>query len=191
MTELRSSTDLDERGQPPPGPMKRFRTRAERRASGRVLDIGARGPSDLPSYQHISHLALVGASAELREAELPLQAEVVDAEPQHLPFPDRAFDVVVCRFALGRAERTASEIARVLRRTGHLLFLEIAGDTKWDHRPLVLTHLHRSGLITHDVEWTWPGSAALTPLVQGVAAHPDPQYERETAWLSSTRGERR
>ncbi|GAB3700202.1 class I SAM-dependent methyltransferase [Saccharopolyspora tripterygii] len=171
--------------------MNRFRARAERRASGRVLDIGSRRLSDLPAYQHVSHLALVGSGPELREAELPLPAEKVYAEPEQLPFPDRAFDVVVCRFALGRAERTASEIARVLRRTGHLLFLEIAGDTKWDHRPLVLAHLHRSGLITHDVEWTWPGSHALTPLVQGVAAHPNPQYERETAWLSSTRREGR
>lgn len=191
MVELRSTTSLDQREQHPSGPVKRFRTRAERRASGRVLDIGARHLSDLPSYQHVSHLALVGAGPDVGEAELPLQAEKVDAEPEQLPFPDRAFDVVVCRFALGRAEGTASEIARVLRRTGHLLFLEIAGDTKWDHRPLVLTHLHRSGLITHDVEWTWPGSPALRPLVQGVATHPNPQYERETAWLSSTGRERR
>ncbi|MEV4643625.1 methyltransferase domain-containing protein [Saccharopolyspora sp. NPDC049357] len=165
--------------------MKRFRALAGRRASGRVLDIGAGRTDDLPPYAHISHLALVGAG-DRRVAELPLQAETVDAEPEDLPFPDRAFDVVVCRFALTSAKRpalAAREIARVLRRTGQLLFLDTAPTTRLDVDALM--HLRHGGLITHDVDWSWPRSR--TPLVQGVATHPDPQYAREIAWLRGAR----
>ncbi|WP_165943723.1 class I SAM-dependent methyltransferase [Saccharopolyspora karakumensis] len=154
---------------------------AGRRASGRVLDIGASRTDDLPSYAHLCHLALVGAG-ELSEADLPLQAEKVDAAPEDLPFPDRAFDVVVCRFALTRAEHpalAAQEIARVLRRTGQLLFLDTAPTTRLGVDALM--HLRHGGLITHDVDWSWPRSTP--PLVQGVATHPAPQYVREIAWL--------
>lgn len=193
MTELRPSpAQSDREGHArrltPPGPLERFRVQAGRRASGRVLDIGARRIDDLPAYQHLCHLALVGAGADVPESDLPLQAEEVDAEPEDLPFPDRAFDVVVCRFALSRAANpavAASEIARVLRRTGHLLFLEIASGTR-RHRRLwadPVTHLRLSGLITHDVDWSWPRAHPRKPLVQGVATHPTPQYEREIAWL--------
>ncbi|WP_165939898.1 class I SAM-dependent methyltransferase [Saccharopolyspora aridisoli] len=154
---------------------------AGRRASGRVLDIGAGHTDDLPAYAHICHLALVGAG-EVRDAELPLQAEEVDAAPEDLPFPDRAFDVVVCRFALTRAKHpslAAREIARVLRRTGQLLFLDTAPATRLDVDALM--HLRHGGLITHDVEWSWP--RAEPPLVRGVATYPNPQYVREAAWL--------
>ncbi|MBQ0926059.1 class I SAM-dependent methyltransferase [Saccharopolyspora endophytica] len=152
-----------------------------RRASGRVLDIGASNPDDLPSHAHLCHLALVGAG-EVRDSELPLHAEKVDAAPEDLPFPDRSFDVVVCRFALTRAQRPAlatREIARVLRRTGQLLFLDTAATTRLDVDALM--HLRHGGLITHDVDWSWPRSKP--PLVQGVATHPAPQYVREIAWL--------
>lgn len=173
----------------PPGPLERFREQAGRRASGRVLDIGARRISELPSYQHLSHLALVGAAVEVREASLPLPAEKTDADPEDLPFPDRSFDVVVCRFALLRATnpvRAASEIARVLRRTGQLLFLDVADGTR---QVDVLTHLRISGLITHDVDWSRPRAHPRSPLVQGIATHPVPQYAREFAWLlGTTRG---
>lgn len=160
---------------------------AGRRASGRVLDIGAGHTDDLPPYAHICHLALVGADG-VRDAELPLRAEKVAAAPEDLPFPDRAFDVVVCRFAVTRAASpalAASEIARVLRRTGQLLFLDTAPATRLDVD--VLMHLRHVGLITHEVDWSWPRSKP--PLVQGVATHPDPQYVRENAWLrGATRG---
>jgi SAM-dependent methyltransferase len=178
MTELLPSAVSSERAS---GPLERFRMSAERRASGRVLDIGASHPDDLPSYAHLCHLALVGAG-EVRDSELPLQAETVDAAPEDLPFPDRAFDVVVCRFALTRAKRPAlavREIARVLRRTGQLLFLDTAPTTRLDVDALM--HLRHGGLITHDVDWSWPRSKP--PLVQGVAMHPAPQYVREIAWL--------
>lgn len=185
MTELRSHpASSDRHGRPwPRGPLERFREQAGRRASGRVLDIGARRMGDLPDYQHLCHLALAGAAAEVREASLPMQAEKIDAGPEDLPFPDRAFDVVVCRFTLRHAAnpaRAASEIARVLRRTGQLLFLEVAGGARC---PDALTHFRLSGLITHDVDWSRPRAHPRSLLVQGVATHPAPQYAREFAWL--------
>ncbi|WP_158628576.1 class I SAM-dependent methyltransferase [Saccharopolyspora rhizosphaerae] len=168
----------------PPGLLQRFRVQVERRSSGRVLDIGARDLDELPAYQYLSHLALVDAGSEIRETRLPLPAEKSDASPDDLPFPDRSFDVVVCRFVLHRAEdpaRVASEIARVLRRTGQLLFVDIAGGVNGLD---VLTHLRLGGLVTHDVDSSRPRGNPRSTLVQGIAAHLPPQYVREFAWLS-------
>ncbi|WP_406692283.1 methyltransferase domain-containing protein [Saccharopolyspora sp. ID03-671] len=121
----------------------------------------------------------------MSESDLPLRAEKIDADAEHLPFPDRSFDAVVCRFALSRAANpalAAREIARVLRWKGHLLFLEAAGDAR---RVDPVTHLRISGLVTHDIERTRT-RAHPRWLVQGIATHPSAQYEREIAWLLGT-----
>ncbi|SFS92676.1 class I SAM-dependent methyltransferase [Saccharopolyspora flava] len=174
MTELRTR---------PPGPMERFRALVRRRACGRVLDIGARGVRDLPDHEHLGRLSLVGASDEVRDADLPLGASRIDAGPDDLPFPDRCFDVVVSRFALSRSANPAlmaSEIARVLCRAGQLLFVDLADSTRHVD---VVSNLRLNALITHGVDSSRPKGRPGTLLVQGVAAHPPVQYPREFAWL--------
>jgi ubiquinone/menaquinone biosynthesis C-methylase UbiE len=56
-------------------------------------------------------------------AERQPEGEFVRADAESLPFPDGSFDAAVCGFGLlhvGRPERAAAELARVLRRGGRV-----------------------------------------------------------------------
>ncbi|KEI43666.1 class I SAM-dependent methyltransferase [Saccharopolyspora rectivirgula] len=181
-----------------------FRAQLHRRASGRVLFIGAHHMADLPAPDHLEHLALVASSPEIRGARLLHQAEVVDTGLEELPFPQHSFDLVACLFALCSAPdpvRALQEISRVLRQYGHLMFLEhtkapgVLGEAQDQVQEMlrgsrrcrpnfeVLTHLQRAGLFIHRVDWSWPPTHVRAPLIQGFAAHPDPYYVRELSWL--------
>ncbi|PKW13769.1 class I SAM-dependent methyltransferase [Saccharopolyspora spinosa] len=189
---------------PPTEMLERFRVLARKRAAGRVLDIGAFRLEDLLAYHHVSYLALLDAKPDLRGERPDLPTEFLDGDPASLPFPDRAFDVVVCRFSLcstGKPESALTEIGRVLRPIGQLLFLEhtrapgVVGEAQDRAQEMlhgcrrcrlnveVLVQLQRAGLVVRRADWYWPSAHVRAPLVQGVATHPDPQYERELGWL--------
>ncbi|MCI2422000.1 methyltransferase domain-containing protein [Saccharopolyspora sp. K220] len=192
-------------GVPPPVEMlERFRMLVGRRAAGRVLDIGAFSLEDLLAYRHVCYLALLGATSDLRGERPDLAVEFVAADLAPLPFPDRAFDVVVCRFSLCSTENppfALREVSRVLRPVGQLLFLEhtrapgvvgqaqdqaqemLRGSRRCRLNVEVLVQLRRAGLVVRRADWFWPSAHVRAPLVQGVATHPDAQYERELAWL--------
>ncbi|MBB5154044.1 class I SAM-dependent methyltransferase [Saccharopolyspora phatthalungensis] len=189
---------------PPEEMLERFRVLAGKRAAGRVLDIGAFRLEDLLAYRHVCYLAMLDAKSELRGERPDLSVDFVDGDPANLPFPDRAFDVVVCRFSLcstAKPESALVEICRVLRPVGQLLFLEhtrapgVVGQAQDRAQEMlhgcrrcrlnveVLAQVQRAGLVVRRADWYWPSAHVRAPLVQGVATHPDPQYRRELAWL--------
>jgi SAM-dependent methyltransferase len=101
-------------------------------AGSQVLDL-ATGPGYAAGEAARRGAVVVGvdiapAMVRLAQARYPdLQFRVADVEA--LPFPDGTFDVVVSNFVvphLGRPERAAAELARVLRVGGRLAL------TTWD-----------------------------------------------------------
>ncbi|QUG99663.1 methyltransferase domain-containing protein [Saccharopolyspora erythraea] len=192
----------------PDDPRRCLRAQVRRIAGGRVLDIGAHDVDDLTDYRNACTLALAGATGPACERAKSLRlpgAEVEDGELDTLRFPQNAFDVVVLRFSLCRAakpEQTLAEIGRVLRPNGHLVFLEhtrasgivgnaqdradeiMRGSGRCHFNHEVLQGMHRAGLVLRRAEWFWPSAHLRAPLVEGVASHPDPQYQRELRWLS-------
>ena len=112
---------------------------AERRrllgaARGRVLEVGAGTGINLDHYpEGVGDLVLVeperamARKLEQRLRQLGRAAEVVEADAEALPFPDRSFDTVVCTLVLcsvSDLRRALDELRRVLRPEGSLLFLE-------------------------------------------------------------------
>ena len=112
---------------------------AERRrllgaARGRVLEVGAGTGINLDHYpEGVGDLVLVeperamARKLEQRLRQLGRAADVVEADAEALPFPDRSFDTVVCTLVLcsvSDLRRALDELRRVLRPEGSLLFLE-------------------------------------------------------------------
>jgi len=104
------------------------------RAQGRTLEIGAGTGVNVELYpDSVTELVLtepdsqMGRQLQKKLAGLGRAAEVVDAGGERLPFPDASFDTVVATLVLCTIPdpgAALAEIARVLKPTGHLLFLE-------------------------------------------------------------------
>jgi ubiquinone/menaquinone biosynthesis C-methylase UbiE len=101
-------------------------------AEGRVLEIGGGTGSNLRHYGELDSLVVTEPEpAMLRRLQDKVReqapgAEVVQAPAEDLPFEDASFDTVVSTLVLCGAdqERSLSEVRRVLRPGGRLLFLE-------------------------------------------------------------------
>ena len=103
-------------------------------ARGRVLEIGAGTGLNLRHYPDgVEELVLtepmegMAERLERRVADAPRAARVERAPAESLPFPDDSFDTVVSTLVLCTVEdpgRALSEIIRVLRPGGQLLFVE-------------------------------------------------------------------
>jgi len=106
-------------------------------ASGETLELGAGTGLNLEHYgEAVTALTLTEPdpfmARRLRDRladERPerLDAKVVEAPAENLPFPDDSFDTVVSTLVLCTVEdpdRTTAEIARVLRPGGRLLYVE-------------------------------------------------------------------
>jgi ubiquinone/menaquinone biosynthesis C-methylase UbiE len=106
--------------------------------TGRVLEVGAGAGVNLPHYRSAAEVVAIDPSdvmratleAKLEEApstgESP-SVQVIDARGEHLPFPDESFDAVVCTLVLcvvADLDRTLTEIRRVLKPSGQLVFFE-------------------------------------------------------------------
>jgi SAM-dependent methyltransferase len=111
-------------------------------ARGAVLEIGAGTGLNLPHYPaHLDELVLcepgltMGGRIELGRAPAGVSARLAAAPAEHLPFEDASFDTVVSTLVLCTVtdpERAVSEVARVLRPGGRLLFLEhVRADRGW------------------------------------------------------------
>jgi ubiquinone/menaquinone biosynthesis C-methylase UbiE len=104
------------------------------RAHGRTLEIGAGTGLNIELYPDaVSELVLAEPDSHMRRQlekklrTLGRHAEVVDAPAERLPFPDGSIDTVVATLVLCTIDDPAdalSEIERVLKPDGRLLFLE-------------------------------------------------------------------
>ncbi len=103
-------------------------------ATGATIEVGAGTGLNLPHYSHtVTRLVLVEPDPHMtrrlrrRVATTRPDAEVIDATAARLPFPEDSFDTAVITFVLCSVPDPAdalSEIARVLRPGGRLLFAE-------------------------------------------------------------------
>jgi SAM-dependent methyltransferase len=111
-------------------------------ARGAVLEIGAGTGLNLPHYPTgLDQLVLtepgarIGRRIDLGRAPAGVDARLVRAPAEELPFPDGSFDTVVSTLVLCTVtdpRRALSEVARVLRPGGQLLFLEhVRADPGW------------------------------------------------------------
>jgi demethylmenaquinone methyltransferase / 2-methoxy-6-polyprenyl-1,4-benzoquinol methylase len=101
-------------------------------AGARVLDLAC-GTGDLTSLAERSGYRVVGAdlSAGMLAAN-GAPAPLVEADGSRLPFADRAFDGVICGYALRNftdLAATLREVARILRSGGRLAVLEVDAPT--------------------------------------------------------------
>ena len=103
--------------------------------SGDVLELGCGTGANLPFYSKtLNSLVLTEPNRHMRHqlalklVEYPhLSANTLDCSAESLPFPDATFDAVVSTLLLCSVKnptRALSEIHRVLRPHGKLLFIE-------------------------------------------------------------------
>jgi len=123
---------------------------------GATLEIGAGTGLNLPHYpEAVTRLVLAEPDEHMRRRlvqraeEVSPAPEIVDASVERLPFPDATFDTVVVTLVLcsvPHQEAALREIARVLKPSGRLLFLEhVRSDdpklAKWQDRITPLYNL--------------------------------------------------
>jgi ubiquinone/menaquinone biosynthesis C-methylase UbiE len=104
------------------------------RSSGRVVELGAGTGLNLEHYSEtVSKLLLtepdphMAAKLRKRACSLALDARVIEAPAEKLPFDDASIDTVVSTLVLCTVQnphQTLAEVARVLRPGGSLLFAE-------------------------------------------------------------------
>jgi ubiquinone/menaquinone biosynthesis C-methylase UbiE len=117
--------------------MRDMRAELAASADGRTLELGAGTGLNLPHYgPGVSELVLTEPDPHMARrlrarlaSEPPAagSAEVVEAGAERLPFEDSSFDTVVstlCLCTVEDPERVVEEVARVLRPTGRLLYIE-------------------------------------------------------------------
>ena len=117
--------------------LQEMREELLREAEGRTLELGAGTGLNLPHYTaSVTELVLTEPDrfmvARLRrrlaaEPPAPNAVEVVEAGAERLPFQDASFDTVVSTLVFCSVDdpgEAMSELARVLRPQGRLLYLE-------------------------------------------------------------------
>ncbi|MES2302749.1 MAG: class I SAM-dependent methyltransferase [Pseudomonadota bacterium] len=120
------------------------------RAQGRVFEIGCGGGLNQQFYDpaRVTSFSGLDPSGKLldyaRDAAVKkgLSADIREGVGEDIPFADESFDTVVCTYTLCSVAdpgRVLSELRRVLRRGGQLLFLEHglspdSGVAQWQRR---------------------------------------------------------
>ena len=125
-------------------------------AEGVTLELGAGTGLNLEHYpEAVTRLVLAEPDEHMRRrlerraAEVFSAAEIIDAGAERLPFPDATFDTAVVTFVLCSVpdqKAALQELARVVKPTGRLLFLEHVrsddpGLAKWQDRITPLYNL--------------------------------------------------
>ena len=104
-------------------------------ASGAVFEIGCGGginqqlydPARITSYAGLDPSAKGLDFARMEAAKRGLSADIRQGFGEDIPFPDAAFDTVVCTFTLCSVQdpgKSIAEMRRVLKPGGQLLFAE-------------------------------------------------------------------
>lgn len=116
------------------GGMREERRQLLAGAQGATIEIGAGTELNLEHYPDVvTRLVLAEPDPHMRRrlgirvADLDRTAEVIDASAEALPFPDATFDTAVVTLVLCSVpdqQVALAEIARVLKPTGRLLFIE-------------------------------------------------------------------
>lgn len=132
--------------------LKTWRQQLLQHASGDVLELGCGTGANLEFYPDaVKKLVLAEPSIHMRkkllmkiaESKRDANIEVLSDKAEHLSFLDESFDVVVCTLVLCTVKnlnKTLSEIYRVLKPEGKLLFIEHVAATnnpgryKWQRR---------------------------------------------------------
>ncbi|MDD9375676.1 methyltransferase domain-containing protein [Streptomyces sp. ZAF1911] len=114
-------------------------------ATGEVLEVAIGTGLNLPLYPPGVHLTGIEWSRQMlalarrRADELGLVADLREGDAQALPFPDAAFDSVVCTLALCAIpdeQRAIAEMSRVLKPGGRLLLLDHVPSSAWPLRAI-------------------------------------------------------
>lgn len=129
--------------------MRPYRERIGQAASGRTLDVGIGSGLSLGFYgEHTREVVGIDSSAELlrfaeqRAQKLAIPVELLRCSAEAVPLEDESVDTVVSTFTLcsvGDAEKVLSELRRVVRPGGKLLFAEHGrapdpGVARWQDR---------------------------------------------------------
>ncbi|WP_375289452.1 class I SAM-dependent methyltransferase [Qipengyuania sp.] len=104
-------------------------------ASGRVFELGCGGGLNQPLYDREAVTLFAGIdphegllrAARKRAAEIGWEHDLRQASGEDIPFADGSFDTVVCTYTLCSVDnpsRVISELSRILKPGGRLLFLE-------------------------------------------------------------------
>jgi len=116
-------------------------------ASGDVLEVATGTGRNLPFYPERTRLTGIDLSSEMlaiarrRSTALGREVDLHLGDAQVLPFPDAAFDTVVCTFAICSIpddDKAIAEMKRVLRPRGQLLLLD---------------HVPSSSRLLRDIQW--------------------------------------
>lgn len=112
---------------------RRRRQRVISAASGRVLEVGVGTAANLAFYRDSAPLSGIDLSRRMltraarRVGRSRRRVPLVQADVEHLPFPDGTFDTVTatCVFcSVGNPVAGFGEVARVTKQTGRVLLLE-------------------------------------------------------------------
>ncbi len=113
------------------------RTELLRDISGDVLEIGGGTGANLSHYppmvDNIDVIEPDPNMVRIMEPRMPPHARVTQTTAEDLPFPDDAFDAVVCTLALCTIpdpDRALREARRVLRPAGQFVFAEHVRSTR-------------------------------------------------------------
>ena len=166
-------------------------------ARGRVLEIGAGTGLNLDHYgPEVTELVLTEPEEPMarRLRAKATKGEVVEAGADTLPFPDDSFDTVVSTLVLCTVpdpERACTEIRRVLKPDGRLLFLEHVRShdpktAKWQDRLMrpwrfvghgchcnrdTAATLTRAGFRLEMESWRMPKAPPIVrPVIEGTAS---------------------
>lgn len=102
-------------------------------AKGKVLEIGAGTGINFPLYKTCEEVVAIEPNPHMiekskervKQATVPIS--LTEASAENLPFPDAYFDTIVVTLVLcsvEEPEQVISELKRVLKKEGQLLFLE-------------------------------------------------------------------
>ncbi|WP_461058479.1 class I SAM-dependent methyltransferase [Streptomyces pseudoechinosporeus] len=112
-------------------------------ATGDVLEVAIGTGLNLPLYPPGVRLTGIEWSPQMlaiarrRADELGRSADLREGDAQALPFPDAAFDTVVCTLSLCAIpddQRAVAEMSRVLKPGGRLLLLDHIASSAWPVR---------------------------------------------------------